>query len=95
MIREISLNKLIEGGAPIFAADKINHHIVIDGKIDRIPLFKKILRDLVLSYIIFAIANKADEHSPCAIIMVREASHPHIVLDIKPAIIRAICPTDE
>jgi hypothetical protein len=39
--------------------------------------------------------NMAEEHSPCAIIIVREADHPHVELDIVPAIRSPIWPTDE
>ena len=49
----------------------------------------------MVSYVIFAIANKAEEHNPWAIIIVREASHPHVDPDINPVIISPICPTDE
>lgn len=44
VINIISLSKLIEGGAAIFAAVNINHHMVIVGLIDINPLVKNILR---------------------------------------------------
>jgi hypothetical protein len=44
-INEISLIKFKDGGAPIFAEINKNHHKLIIGKIDSIPLFKSILRD--------------------------------------------------
>jgi hypothetical protein len=40
----ISLNKLIDGGAAMFQAEKINHHIVKIGKEVIIPFVKYILR---------------------------------------------------
>lgn len=43
-ISMISLMRLMEGGAAIFAADKRNQSIVMEGKIFNIPLVKKILR---------------------------------------------------
>ena len=45
--RRISLNRLIEGGAAIFAEIKINHHRDIEGKILRSPFVRKSLRDEV------------------------------------------------
>lgn len=44
VINIISLSKLIEGGAAIFAAVNINHHMVIVGLIVINPLVKNILR---------------------------------------------------
>jgi hypothetical protein len=40
----ISLNKLIDGGAAIFHAANINHHIVIVGQTVINPFIKNILR---------------------------------------------------
>lgn len=40
----ISLNKLIDGGAAMFHAEKINHHIVKIGRDTIIPLVRYILR---------------------------------------------------
>jgi hypothetical protein len=42
--RIISLIKLMDGGAAIFHAEKINHHIDKIGKDDIIPLVRNILR---------------------------------------------------
>lgn len=39
VIRMISLNKFIEGGAAIFAAEARNQVIVTKGKIEIIPLY--------------------------------------------------------
>lgn len=44
VISIISLSKLIEGGAAIFAAVNINHHIVMVGLIVINPLVKNMLR---------------------------------------------------
>jgi hypothetical protein len=44
VIKVISLNKLIEGGAAILAAVNRNHHIVIIGLITINPLVRNILR---------------------------------------------------
>ena len=44
---------------------------------------------------ILARENRAEEHSPWAIIIVREALHPHLVLDIVPATNSPMCPTLE
>lgn len=44
MIREISPNKLIDGGAAMLQIDKRNHHIEKAGKRLKIPLVKNILR---------------------------------------------------
>lgn len=64
VINEISLNRLIEGGAAIFAAVNINHHIVIIGLIVISPFVRNILRVWVISYDKFAIINSADELNP-------------------------------
>jgi hypothetical protein len=40
----ISLSKLIDGGAAIFQAEKMNHHIVKIGREDIIPFVKYMLR---------------------------------------------------
>jgi hypothetical protein len=49
VINVISLSRLIDGGAAIFAAVNINHHIDIIGLIVINPLVKNILRVLVIS----------------------------------------------
>lgn len=63
-IRIISLNRLIEGGAAIFAAQRRNHHRAIYGEIIASPLEIKILRVFVDSYVLFAIENSAEEDRP-------------------------------
>lgn len=91
----ISLSKLIDGGAAIFHAEKINHHIVIIGRAVIIPLVKNILRVWVTSYVRLAKIKSADEQSPWAIMIINP---PHIaqfefvkiLANISP-----MCPTDE
>lgn len=95
VIKVISLSKLIDGGAAIFAAVNRNHHIVIIGLIVIKPLVKNILRVWVISYDKFAIINRADELNPCATIIINLPVIPHLVFDIIPVNIRPIWPTDE
>lgn len=40
VINEISLSKLMEGGAAIFTDENINHHIDMVGRKDNIPFIK-------------------------------------------------------
>lgn len=49
VIKIISLSKLIEGGAAMFAQVNRNHHNVIVGPTAIIPLVRKILRVFVIS----------------------------------------------
>ena len=49
VINVISLRRLIDGGAAIFAAVKRNHHIVITGLIVIRPLVRNMLRVWVIS----------------------------------------------
>lgn len=49
----------------------------------------------VPSYIIFAIANKAEEQRPWAKLINSAPSYPHVFLDKIPAVTRPICPTEE
>lgn len=63
-MRQISPNRLIDGGAAMLEIDRRSHHIEIAGNRDRIPLVKNILRELVASYDILARANIHDEHRP-------------------------------
>lgn len=94
-ISMISLSKLIEGGAAIFAAANRNHHIVMIGLIIISPFVKNILRVCVISYDIFAIINSADDLSPWAIIIIKALDKPHVVIVNIPVNINPICPTDE
>lgn len=60
----ISPIKLIEGGAAILQADNRNHHIAMEGNNIRIPFVVYILRELIVSYVMFARLNIHEEHSP-------------------------------
>ena len=61
---EISLTKLIEGGAAILDRVARNHQSGRKGKIGIIPLFKKILREWNISYEEFANANRNEDDRP-------------------------------
>ncbi len=95
MIKRISLRRLTEGGAAIFALQLINHHNVIEGKILIIPFVRKILRVWVNSYVELASRNRAEDDKPCAIIIARAPCHPHSVEVKIPARRIPICPIDE
>ena len=49
MIREISANRLMEGGAAMLQIERRSHHIENAGKILIIPLVRNILRVFVPS----------------------------------------------
>jgi len=89
-INIISLIKLIDGGAAIFAAVKINHHIDMIGLTHINPLVKNMLRVLVISYDILAKIKRAEDLRPWAIIIARAPDIPHEELDNIPASIRPI-----
>lgn len=93
--KKISLIKLIVGGAAIFAADIKNHQKVIAGKKVIIPLVRNNLRVCVVSYVIFAKANRAEEHKPWAILIDRAPSQPHVLEVIVAAVRSPMWPTDE
>lgn len=95
VINIISLNRLIDGGAAMFAHTNKNHHIEITGVAVSIPLVKVILRVLVISYEMFASTNRADEHKPWAIIIISAPESPHLVFVDIPANIIPIWPTEE
>lgn len=95
IIRNSSLSRLDDGGAAIFIAQFINHHMVRVGNAVISPLVRKILRVWVDSYVMFARANSLDEHSPWASIMVSAAFHPHEEFDRRPAMRSLIWPIDE
>lgn len=44
VINIISLRRLIDGGAAMFAHENINHHMDRIGEVDKIPLVNAILR---------------------------------------------------
>lgn len=64
VINMASDNMLIEGGAPRFLADKINHQVVIIGNKFIMP-FKSIrFREWEVSYIVLARAKSPEDVSP-------------------------------
>jgi hypothetical protein len=93
--RRISPNRLIEGGADILAAHLKNHHKLIAGKSDKRPLVKYKLRVWVASYEELAMEKRADDDKPCASIITRAPSHPHLDEDRTAAVKRPMCPMDE
>ena len=95
VIKVISLRRLIDGGAAMFAAVNRNHHIVIIGLIVIRPLVRNILRVWVISYERFAMINRAEDLSPCATIIINLPVIPQEELDSIPVNIRPMWPTDE
>lgn len=95
VISIISLIRLIEGGPAIFIVVKINHIIDIEGTRLSMPLVRNILRVWVVSYVILAIENIAEETRPWAIIIAIAPAQPQRVFVIVPEIRIAICPTEE
>lgn len=95
VISKISLNKLIDGGAAIFAAVKINHHRVKVGPTHIKPLVKNILRVFVISYDRFAKINNAEDLKPWATIIAKDPDIPHKELESSPASINPMWPTEE
>jgi hypothetical protein len=61
---KISPIRLIDGGAPIFIAKRMNQNRDIQGKILIKPLTMKILRVEVFSYIILAKENIPEDTNP-------------------------------
>lgn len=84
LISMISLKRLMDGGAAILAAVKINHHIDIVGPTDINPFVRNILRVLVISYDMFAKIKRAEDLRPWAIIMARAPVIPQTEFDIIP-----------
>ena len=64
MIKTTSESILIEGGAPRFLAERINHQIVITGNKFINPFNSIKLRLCAVSYTVFARANKPEEARP-------------------------------
>jgi hypothetical protein len=64
VIKITSDNILIEGGAPRFLADRINHQIAITGNKFIIPFNNIRLRLWAVSYMVFAKAKRPDEANP-------------------------------
>lgn len=95
IIKKISLIRLILGGAAILAQENINHQNDMFGIIVSIPFVNKILRVIVILYLMLAIQNSAEELNPWAIIIDSLACIPNLELDNIPAIISPMCPTEE
>jgi hypothetical protein len=74
----------MDGGAAIFIVVKMNHNKDIEGIRLSKPFVRNILRVCVVSYVMLAIENIADETKPCAIIMASDPIHPQRVFDINP-----------
>lgn len=95
VISMISLSRLMDGGPAMFIVVKINQRRDIEGTRLSNPLVRNILRVCVVSYVILAIENRAEDTRPWAIIIVTAPPHPQEVLDIRPEIRMAMCPTEE
>jgi len=89
-IRMISPSRLRVKGPPKLAIIRINHIIDICGDRVSTALFSPIAREWVRSYIILAVANMPDEHTPCAIITMAPPSTPILYILITPTIIKAM-----
>lgn len=95
VIKIASDSILIDGGAPRFLAERINHQIVITGKIFIIPFRSIKFRLWDVSYTVFARANKPEETRPWAITKRRAPAQPHCVWDIIPAVTSPMCLIEE
>lgn len=95
MSRRISLKRLMVGGAAMLVMERRNHHRAMNGEIMASPLEMYRLRVLVVSYVMFAMANRAEEDRPWAIIMKIAPYIPRGELDMAPATSSPMCPTEE
>jgi len=95
IIKIISLNKLYEKGPPKLDIININQTIENLGENLKFLPLKKYLREWDRSYKILAPKNIPEEQDPCAIITIIPPSTPHVLIEKNPAIISAICTTDE
>jgi hypothetical protein len=77
VIKAISESILMEGGAPRFLAERINHQTVIAGKRFIMPFNTIKFRLWAVSYIVLAKAKRPEEASPWAVINSRAPVHPH------------------
>lgn len=94
-IKKISLIVLIEGGAEMLIAMKINHQNTMLGDDDHIPLNDKMLRDEYFVYKSLVSMNKADDDIPCAIIMMIAPERPKKFILNNPMRTNPMCATDE
>jgi len=77
--RQISDNRLIEGGAEIFEQHNKNiNKVNVDIKANT-PLLRYILRLCNRSYIILTAQNNPDDPNPCLIIIINLPLNPHPV----------------
>lgn len=76
-IKTISESMLIEGGAPRFLAERINHQIAITGKRFIMPFNTIKFRLWAVSYTVLAKAKRPEDASPWATIKSRAPVHPH------------------
>lgn len=76
-IKTISETILIEGGAPRFLAERINHQTAIMGKRLIIPFNIIKFRLWAVSYTILAKAKRPEDVSPWATLKSRAPAHPH------------------
>lgn len=93
--RLISPNKLIVGGAAIFAELNKNHHKAMLGIKFNKPLLINKLRLPNRSYEMLAKQNKPEEHSPCATIKEYAPQIPQYLIVIKPLKTIPIWQTEE
>jgi hypothetical protein len=76
-IKTTSESMLIEGGAPRFLAERINHQTAITGKRLIMPFNNIKFRVWAVSYIVLAKAKRPEDVSPWATIKSRAPAHPH------------------
>lgn len=89
-----SATKFIDGGAPIFLANIINSQSDIVGAMYISPFEIIILRVFVDSYIELARENRPEEARPCATIINKVPKIPHVEIDKRPTIRRAMWATE-
>ena len=83
------------GGKPILAHARINHKVGVSANIAFVPRLTNNFRVLDRSYNVFAIQNRADETSPCAIMITSPPARAHWDSVLIPAIINLMCETEE
>jgi len=95
IINNTSPKRLNVKGPPKLATINKNQKIDKEGIKLRPPLLRTKDREWDRSYIRFARANIPDEHTPCAIMIIIPPASPHIPNLNTPAIIKAMCTTEE
>ena len=91
----ISLRMLKLGGMAILSAELIIHISEAIGAMSSVPFISIMLREWIFSYIIFARKNRDEDVSPWASMIASLPYRPNLEFDIKPIIIRLMCPIDE